>query len=372
MCDYSSSHLSDRELMLDMPALASAGRENDALLLSRIAEADARKLFLPAGYPSMFAYCMEVLRLSEESAGKRIHAARAARRFPTIFGMIADGRLHLSAVVMLAPRLTKENAHDLLDAVAGQTKSGIALIMAERFPKADVPARLAAIVETEPLLTPSATGAPAELAPSGMTPCTQHAPGRVEASDVRGHVRPLAPQKFALQLTIDQATHDKLQYFRSLVRHRVPSGNLSAVLSRALDLAIGQVEKRKFGKGTNSRKPRRSSTRSRHIPTHIRKAVSERDGGQCTYVSESGKRCGAREFLEFDHVHPVARGGQSTVENLRLRCGPHNQFEAERAFGAGFMETKRANARITDRARVRAPSGTNAPEDSEHTRRLDV
>jgi len=28
------------------------------------------------------------------------------------------------------------------------------------------------------------------------------------------------------------------------------------------------------------------------------------------------------------------------VENLRLRCRAHNQFEAERAFGAEFMERK--------------------------------
>jgi len=62
-------------------------------------------------------------------------------------------------------------------------------------------------------------------------------------------------------------------------------------------------------------------------------------------VSESGKRCDERGFLEYDHEIPVARGGKATVENIRLRCRAHNQFEAERAFGAEFMDDKRAEAR---------------------------
>jgi hypothetical protein len=40
-------------------------------------------------------------------------------------------------------------------------------------------------------------------------------------------------------------------------------------------------------------------------------------------------------------VIPVARGGRATTDNLRLRCRAHNQLEAERAYGAYFMEGKR-------------------------------
>ena len=57
----------------------------------------------PAGYPSMHAYCVHELRMSEDVASKRIHAARAARNFPAIFAAVADGRLHLSGVCLLAP-----------------------------------------------------------------------------------------------------------------------------------------------------------------------------------------------------------------------------------------------------------------------------
>ena len=68
-------------------------------VLAWIAEFDARKLYLPAAYPSMYDYCLRELHLSEDQAGKRIRAARAARDFPVIFEMVADQRLSLSAVV---------------------------------------------------------------------------------------------------------------------------------------------------------------------------------------------------------------------------------------------------------------------------------
>jgi hypothetical protein len=62
-------------------------------------------------------------------------------------------------------------------------------------------------------------------------------------------------------------------------------------------------------------------------------------------VSDTGHRCGERVRLEFDHVEPVARGGRAKVAGLRLRCRAHNQYEAERAFGEGFMEHKRREHR---------------------------
>jgi 5-methylcytosine-specific restriction endonuclease McrA len=49
--------------------------------------------------------------------------------------------------------------------------------------------------------------------------------------------------------------------------------------------------------------------------------------------------------LEVDHVIPAARGGPATTANLRLRCRAHNQHEADRVFGKGFMDEKRQAGR---------------------------
>jgi hypothetical protein len=64
--------------------------------------------------------------------------------------------------------------------------------------------------------------------------------------------------------------------------------------------------------------------RGRHIPAAVVREVYLRDQGRCSFVSESGRRCDSRAFLELDHCLPYALGGASTPENLRLRCRGHN------------------------------------------------
>jgi 5-methylcytosine-specific restriction endonuclease McrA len=176
---------------------------------------------------------------------------------------------------------------------------------------------------------------------------------------------PLAPERYALQVTLAKATHDKLRRAQALLAHTVPSSDIAEVLDRALDALIERVEKRRHAT-TPKPRPKRGSKNPRHIPAEVRRAIHERDGEQCTFVSAAGHRCTETRFLEYDHVHPVARGGRATIANTRLRCRAHNQYEAERTYGAGFMRQKRQAAKVreetasmlrgvaADRARTRA------------------
>ena len=45
--------------------------------------------------------------------------------------------------------------------------------------------------------------------------------------------------------------------------------------------------------------------------------------------------------MQFDHIDPYAKGGGATVGGIRLLCRAHNQYEADRVFGAEFMRLKR-------------------------------
>ena len=130
MTTYSLSHLSDGTLLRDLAALVARDRTTTAQLLAHLAEVDARRLYLPAGYPSMYLYCVDELHLSEDAAFKRIRAARTARRFPGIFAAVADGRLNLNAVVLLAPHLTEDNVAELLAAASHKTRFEIEQLLA--------------------------------------------------------------------------------------------------------------------------------------------------------------------------------------------------------------------------------------------------
>ena len=57
---------------------------------------------------------------------------------------------------------------------------------------------------------------------------------------------PLAAGRFELQVSLGQSAYDKLRYAQDLLSHQIPSGDNAAVLERALDALIPQLEKRKF------------------------------------------------------------------------------------------------------------------------------
>jgi len=372
VCTYDVAHLSDSILLRDLATLVSRDRATTAQLLAHLAEFDARKLYLPAAYPSMYAYCVGELRMSEDAAAKRIQAARAARRFPTILEAVADGRLHLSAVCLLCPYLLEDSAADLLAAAAHKSKSAIEELLAERFPRQDLPTLIEALsLPSSAAISgnkyaPGHVGPSLDLAAQGQ-PGPQPSPEQVVApappvsspphSVDRARLHPLAPERYALQVTIAKSTLDKLRYAQELLGHRLPASDVAGLLDRALDAYICQLERHKFAATDRPRQGRQPRPDSRAVPAEVRRAVWDRDAGQCTFVSKDGRRCPARTDLEFDHVDPYARGGNATVAGIRLRCRAHNQLDAERTYGAEFMRHKRiaaaqtredAKARITE------------------------
>src|SRR5258706_5923202 len=291
--------------------------------------------------------------MSEDAAYRRITAARVARQFPAIFEAVSDGRLHPTAVGFRAPYLTPENAADLVAAAAHRSKAQIEELLAQRYPRSEALGLVTAL---------QAPAAGTQLAPGRVAAAAEGEQLVPERVPCLSKVTPVAPERFDLHLTVGRGTRDKLQRAQELLGHALPSGDLAQVLDRALDALIERLEKRKFAATSRPGRSARPSANPRHIPAQIKRAVWARDGGQCTFVSESGHRCQARKLIEFDHVEPVARGGTATVAGIRLRCRAHNQYAAERAFGAGFMREKREAARRAAEVRGQETEARTAVE----------
>jgi len=372
MDPFAVSHFSDRALLHDLKTLVAQDCRTTAVLLTRIAEVDERQLFRREGYPSMHEYCLHELHFSEGVTYKRINAARAAREYPGVLMAVADGRLHLSGVLALAPRLRSGNADELVAAATHKTRAEIELLIAERFPRPDLPERLQAIPAPPWATLPAATSQNDPLAPgqvdastislgqSARDPIQVLSQGNIGAPAPPSRVMPLAAQRFGFQCTLDQETYDLLQRARELMGHQNPSGEFVPVIKRGLAMLVGHLEKQKYATTTRPG-PARPCASARHIPAAVRRAVRDRDGERCAFVSDSGKRCEARTMLEFDHMDAIARGGVATADNVRLLCRSHNLHAAERTFGAEFMDRKRAEAgrpgRNVGRAGVRQVPG---------------
>jgi hypothetical protein len=306
----SLSHLSNLALLRNLAALVATDCGTTAELLAHIAEVDARGLFASEGFPSMFAYCVQVLHMSEDVAFKRIRAARSARQFPAIFEAVAEGRLHLTAVVFLAPHLTPENAEELLAAATHKTKAEIEWLLAERFPRPDLPERIE-VPSPEPAVSLSAgpgSGHVKEL-PKSLVPEPVASPAP------RGKVIPLSAQRVGLQTSIATYAYENLRYAQALLGHQLATSDLAEVIERASELIVGEAEKQKFCATSRPRPGRHgSSADPRYIPTAVKRAVWERDGGQCGFVSEAGQRCPACTRLET-----IWNDGLAVVRSCHLR-----------------------------------------------------
>src|SRR5687768_14896958 len=163
--------LSDDELVERVKDLAACERRASAALIRSLVELDSRRLYLREGCPSLFAYCTQVLHLSEGSAYNRIETARAARRYPEVLAAIERGDVTLTAVRLLAPHFTLANHMELLAAARHRSKQQIQDLVAS--------------------LTPGLAGAAV----------------------------------IHLHLTLTLGTHEKLRRAQALARHAVPDGD---------------------------------------------------------------------------------------------------------------------------------------------------
>ena len=331
---YSLAHLTEGALVEGLKTNLARERDALALVLAHLAEVEARELYKPAGYPSMHMYCVHELQLSKDAANKRIRAARTAREFPAAFEKVEQGALRLTSLLILASHLASENADELMAAAAFRSDFEVKEILAERFPGTPVPTTI------EPIAEPQALAAPPECVGEHVQVAAQPLQKVVNPLQVN----PIGPGLYKTQFTMSRAMRDKLQRAKDLLGYRKSVPDEAAILEMGLDLLIARLEKQKFGATDAPRLPRRSK-HARHVSNGVKREVWDRDGGRCTYESEDGTRCPETRGLEWDHIEPVARGGDSRASNVRLRCRAHNQLEAEKAFGKRFMQSQREQAR---------------------------
>lgn len=289
------AELTDDELLAEVKRLVATERRATAALVRSLMELDARRLYLAEGCSSLFAYCTQVLHLSEGGAYNRIEAARTARRYPAVLIALEEGAVTLTTIRLLAPHLTPDNASEVLAGARHKSKRDVEALIASMNPQGDT------------------------AVPRHGSPATA------------AMVTPIAPDRYRMQVTITGGTYEKLRRIRDLIRHSVPNGDPAEIVDRALTLLLEDLERRRFAATTSPRPTCASGGRSRHIPAAIKRQVWQRDEGQCAFVGKSG-RCTERAFLEYHHVDPYALGGAASADNIQLRCRAHNQYEASQFF----------------------------------------
>jgi len=281
-------HLSDRQLLERLQGVLRTQRCALAEVVAHLGEVEERRLHLAAAHGSLFSYCVQRLGMSEDEACRRIDLARLARKFPLLFGELANGRISLSVALLLKPVLTSANHAELIAAAAGASLRTARELLAARFPSPDVPSRirkLPARTNANPTpavvdatnASPAAAGDAAKTIPAIVSDATRTIPaidGDVEPARVtmpRGTPGistataltsfPQPPRSTEAELELP-ARASARSWLPAPLRHAHPSGDFALIVSRALDLLLQELLQRRFGarrKDTPSRTARAAS-----------------------------------------------------------------------------------------------------------------
>ena len=278
---YRLGHVADDALHAEVKTLAGRHNVLTADLLAHLAEVEARGIHRERACSSLYTYCLYELRFSEDEAQRRARAARAAREFPVLFELLAEGAIHLTGLLLLAPYLTAENHRGLLARARFRTKREIERLVAEIAPRPDVPARI------EPLGPRRATSAnlwqaftaslrgpvrelvsgagvgeappsvfddssPAAVSENAMEPtgvandeaAGGSAPARIRSLEALRD-SPLVPMRYRVEFTASEEYARLLEEARDLLQHQVPNRDIARVHEIAMAAFVEQLRKRR-------------------------------------------------------------------------------------------------------------------------------
>ena len=296
------------------------------------------------------------LGLSKGSAFYRKTAAELVQRYPEVIEPLRQGKLCITSVVELAKVITPENRGEVVARFFHASKREAKAVAAELRPAEAAPHRdvVTVLQLAAPAKATAQVEAPTEHAPPGAAvrldelhrEVPPSAPALAQPEPPPDVVEPLTGDLRRFHTTVSKRLLAKLAAARDALSHSHPGASTEAVLDAALDLLLAANDKKRG----LVKKPRPSLTRPsaspRHVPAEVKRAVWARDAGCCRWPLASGGVCGSTTRLELDHIVPLARGGTSTVGNLRVLCDFHNRLASKEVFGEPWMNqfTSRSRA----------------------------
>lgn len=356
--------LKDDDLVRTVNFLAEHARRNEFRLLVHLAEFDARRLCLEAGYRSLFEYCTGALSFDEQESYRRIRAARIIRGYPEARIALEKRKVTISSLVVLSPWLTRDNAASWLKAAEGKSKRELEFLVAARYPQAPQPDAIRNLPSQPVVISGAPPAAFEAIASDGPHndegaasvplewPLLSGSPGRLGWGWQQ--MSPVSADRVRVGFDAACVVGQLIERVRQILRHKYPDGRLEDLIREALEAYLDRkdpqrrLEMKEAKAACVAEAPapmpedhQRLPTRflrawaaGRYIPAKVKSAVWARDDGRCVWRDKEGTLCGSKDWIEYDHLRPFAQGGRSDdPRNIRLLCRTHNQAAAEAVFG---------------------------------------
>jgi hypothetical protein len=325
-------------------------KENEILIqiLHLLAEVERRRLYSHK-YPSLFEYCVRELKYSSGSAQRRIDTMRAMKLMPEIEEKLQTRELQMVVVSKAQSFFRQErkigknyDIHEkrkILSKLENKSSRECERELVAISPQSVNPERRREIndSQTELRITlnkglvekldqiksllsnkhPHLTDQElievlAELALKGLDPSLKSCKSKIHLSNQITETETDTNSKSTLPAVAEEFSCDQTNWAET-------KRQLDSAQSKRLDLSVENPSTPTLAVGMG---------RNRYIPASLKAAVWKRNHGRCTFPN-----CGSRFKLQFDHIKPIRKGGETSFSNLRLLCQTHNLHEARRVFG---------------------------------------
>lgn len=392
-------HLTDHEVLSRTKQLTRDERQILTQILHHLKEVDQRKLFCDLGYQSLFDYTVNELKYSEGQAGRRIQAMRLLKEIPQMEEKIKSGALSLSNISQAQSffreqkktlghsPLKPQEKINILEGLENKSAREGQRQLARLDPTMNLPKErerelTEAHLEMRFVFTTELKEKLEELRSlmgiqgtlmnfsellEAMTDMSLEAlkikkfgkkrvNGSLKDSTING-------DSIVQEKREQEQTNECLTSLKNSKCHRKDTSTAATPTPTPTPTAATPTSESTFEKKLdfkykesplnrcsqiktdpreereaflkNQQRARRTleSKPYRHISKEIQFQVWQRDRGQC-------QLCFGQKNLNIDHIHPVALGGQSQTENLRLLCFHCNQRQAIKIFGRRMRRTR--------------------------------
>ncbi len=272
-----------------------------------------------------------------------MRATRVIDDVPEVYDLLKKRELTFGAVVQVYSVLTPDNKDKLLPRLVGKSRSEIERIMAEYLPaRKFFDQAKPTLVKKLVVVEGASAGASSERAASApaqeLGKMTRHSDGSNSPSDKIStpEVKEVLERMFEIRFAADEELMELIKWLKSHLSHKYPKG---ASFFEIFKYAMNYVREREdLSTRKGGTRKTAAKTNTRYIPKAIKQRVWKKYNGKCAFVGSNGKRCNSDYSLQIDHYPvPFARGGSSTVNNLRLLCAKHNKYTAGKIYGEAHM-----------------------------------
>jgi len=303
------SGISNHEVLNEMDRLVKSERKITHTILNHINEIESRRLYAELGYDSMFKYLTQRCGYGEDSAYRRLQAARVLKKNPEIALKLEQGSLNLTQLTQVQKCLKQER------------KVGVIFR----------PVQTLQILEQ--IENKSSFETKKVLAVEFNQPIQTH--------EV---VKPQRDESVRLEITFTDEQMKTLEQAKDLLSHTLPDGNWAELFThlaeKHLKKALGKNQLPEKSAKPSSEKiiePSAKSTQSflakrkrKPIKITLRRKLLQKARHCCEFFDpKTNTQCQSHYQLQIDHRIPLARGGSDTESNLRVLCRTHNLLAAK-------------------------------------------